>query len=88
MSNGTVTGNSLLGTDDVEDAGYRPQVPPLNADRVTVFDYRIRLLLYLWAISIFPAVGRALDPQFLTTRRSDLIQARDSVLARGHQLLV
>ena len=58
---------------------YGPQTPPLNADNVFVFEYKVTLPLYLYAISAFLAVGRVLDPQFLTNWSADLVQARDTL---------
>jgi hypothetical protein len=62
-----------------DDAVYGLQTPPLNADNVFVFEYKLTLPFYLCAIAAFLAVGRALDPKFLTNRKDDLVQARDTL---------
>ena len=54
------------------DAGYGPQLPPLNADGVTVFDYRYSLPVYLDAVSIFIAVLGGLDPKFPGDQTAEL----------------
>jgi hypothetical protein len=69
-------------------AQYGPQTPPLNADGTTVFDYRLSLPLYLWAIAVFLLIGRALDPQFLTSRKADIAQASDTLKWLYDKILV
>jgi hypothetical protein len=65
---------------DSENAGYGPRAPSPNPDG-TVFEYRVTLPIYLWAIASFLAVGRALDPNFLNEPDiiSDLVKARDTL---------
>jgi hypothetical protein len=54
------------------DAGYGKRPPPKNPDGATVFEYRYSLPIYLYAVSIFLAVGGALDPNFLANQRPEL----------------
>jgi hypothetical protein len=63
---------------NAQDNGYGLQTPPLNSDNVTVFDYKITLPFYLWAITVFFAVGR-LDPKFATNMSDAITKARNKL---------
>src|SRR6516162_4795819 len=65
------------------DAGYGKRPPPKNPDGATVFEYRYSLPIYLYAVSIFLAVGGALDPNFLANRATEFAWIV-SVLHRTH----
>jgi hypothetical protein len=67
------------------DAGYGPQ-PPAN-DGVTVFEYRLTLPEYLYAISIFLAVGGALDPNFIANQSIPLGWALSTLQTKHGQIL-
>jgi hypothetical protein len=68
------------------EARYGTQSPPLNSDGATVFDYRCSLPLYLDAVSIFLAVGGALDPNFLDHQSGRLKDAASVLLDKYNQI--
>jgi hypothetical protein len=67
------------------DAGYGPQ-PPSN-DGVTVFEYRLTLPEYLYAVSIFLAVGGSLDPNFIVNQSTPLGWALSTLQTKHRQIL-
>ena len=78
----------------LDDAAYGAQEPSLNDDRITVFDYRMSLPVYLWILNIYLAVGLALDPNFRDDMKGDLANAvqqlqsiHDKVVNEGLTLL-
>jgi hypothetical protein len=67
---------------DTDNACYGLQSPPLNADGVTVFEYRAVLPLYLWVITSFlstVALGRRRDPNLLAQVNQDLVDAKNKL---------
>lgn len=68
------------------DAGYGPQPPALNDDGVTVFEYRLTLPAYLYAVSIFLAVGGALDPTFVADQSTPLGWALSTLQKKYSQI--
>jgi hypothetical protein len=69
------------------DAGYGPRPPAPNDDRVTVFEYRLTLPAYLYAVSIFLAVGGALDPNFIADQSTPLGWALTTLQTKHSQIV-
>jgi hypothetical protein len=69
-----------------DDASYGTQQPPLNDDG-SVFEYRITLPMYLSVISAFLAIGRTLDPNFLTSAQPDLVKATNKLQSIHDKLM-
>ena len=62
-------------------AGYGPQLPPLNDDGITVFDYRLTLPMYLWALGVYLSVVHVTRPAFLVELKADFVAAADRLQA-------
>jgi hypothetical protein len=71
----------------VADTGYGIQVPMPNADGGTVFAYSYSLPTYVYAVYMFLAVGRALDPNFVVNYRN-VLQTVVKVLQEKHDNIV
>ncbi len=62
---------------DYDRAAYGPQLPPLNDDQRTVFEYRVSLPAFLAAVAALLAVGRALEPNFTRIMHQYLRKVKD-----------